>query len=340
MPSYREGVDDITGIEVDHSAASLPVLSQTSQSPEMYTPVASTSASTFGSPSVSHFPRGNVLLETIGVIQLHFFLPPHLLPLLHPAHLTAHRFLTVRIPTLSWYSSQFTKVDVFHALCREISSACVGNEALDDHLIYRTIRALRKRVWMEFRGIINRVECRSAEIPYGEVGNRKEDDGTRSDIHRGTRRLDRPRTRRLRRLHCYDPQGHERNDFGYAGTQRGKETTKQVDIGANKGGALILRQQDPDGSELGVAIWESGGMSLVPSYMVLFHFPETCLSGPGGKASGPLLPPHPGPRRSLARVKLPPSSPQSMGFDMGPPTVEMTLDDAVQAAQRTLFQDY
>jgi hypothetical protein len=29
-----------------------------------------------------------------------------------------------------------------------------------------------------------------------------------------------------------------------------------------------------------------------------------------------------------------------MGFDMGPPTVEMTLDDAVQAAQRTLFQDY
>jgi hypothetical protein len=315
-------VDEITGIEVDDSAASLPVLSETPQSPEMCTPVASTSTSGFGFfDSSSSSPRANVLLETVGVIQLHFFLPPHLLFLLHPAHITAYKFLTVRIPRTSWYSSplQLTRVDIFRALCREISSASVGNEALDDSLIYQVIRTLRRRFLEELRGLMEGVACRSVDIPYREVESGRVDD---YEGKGGVNTVDQVQSRRSRRLYCYDPHEHELSDFGYSGPQTGDRRAKQDDINANQGGALILYQQDPDGYQLGLAVWEPEEISLVPSYTVLFHI---------SRSYSP-----------FARARIPPPlSPHRRGFDMRPSVVdEMTLEQAIEAAQQCLSQDY
>ena len=298
VPEYRDGLDEITGIEIDEAAAALHVPSQSPpQSPQACNPVASTSTSGSNAPSTSYSSRATLLLETIGVVQLHFFIPPHLLRLLNHAHVTSHRFLTVRVPRTSWCSSppQFTKLDVFRALCREISSACVGDEAMDDWLICRVLGKVRRRAWGEFRGFMRDVVCRSVDIPYGEevgVHDHHNDPYTRAGVGNC------PRNRRSRRLYAYDPHNLE-PDQTYSGALAG-------------GGALILRQQDLDGCELGVAIWEPGGTSLVPSHTTLFHFPTS-----GGMVSRPLL-------------RFPPSCPFA-GDEM------KRLKDAVDAAQRCLF---
>jgi len=315
VPEYRDGLDEITGIEVDEAAAALHVPTQSPpQSPQASNPIASTSTSGPNSASTSYSSRATLLLETIGVVQLHFFIPPHLLRLLSHAHVTSHRFLTVRVPRTSWCSSppQFTKLDVFRALCREISSACVGNEAMDDWLICRVLGKVRRRAWGELRGFMRDVVCRSVDIPYGETSTHDYDNGPYARVGAGNC----PRNRRSRHLYTYDPHNLDSNQtHSGALAANGKATVENST--ANHGGALILRQQDYDGCELGVAIWEPGGTSLVPSHTTLFHFPTPCARPPGDMASRPLL-------------RFPPSRP--FGGD------EMKkLKDAVDAAQRCLF---
>jgi hypothetical protein len=316
VPEYRDGVDEITGIEVDEAAAALHVPSQSQpQSSQECKPIASTSTSGSNSPSVYYSSRATLLLETIGVVQLHFFVPPHLVRLLNHAHVTAHQFITVRIPRASWHCSppQFTKLDVFCALCRELSSACVGNEAMEDWLICRVLGKVRRRAWEELGGLMKNVACRSVDIPYGEVvGAYDHDDDPYTRVGVGNCQ----RNRRSRRLHCYDPNSPEPGET-YSGAQLGNAKVTVDNIAANHGGALILSQQDPDGCELGVAIWEPGDMSLVPSHTTLFHFPTSRVRSLGGMVSRPLL-------------RFPPPCP-FVGDEM------KKLKEAVDAAQRCLF---
>lgn len=277
VPDYRQGIDELTGIAVEYGPAPLPIIASPSptpsppSSPPPPPPLTPYDDEGQTAPVVSSDPispiqyvapqaeapsrsptRPTLLLECIGVVQLHFFVPPALRYLLSRILLISGLFLVVQIPTVSWAEGQLKKLDVFEALCREISNACHGVETRYDWLILRDINPLRTRLFRNLAHTMESVTHRVADIPYAHYTQNNHHHHHRHPFRAG---------RGGRRLFCYEAHEYEHSP----------------------GSSLILRQQNVGdgggGYMLGLAIWAPGEMSLFPSHTTLFHFLGGSYSG-------------------------------------------------------------
>jgi hypothetical protein len=91
-------------------------------------------------PASNIAPTGNVppatlLIEYVGVVEMRFVVPENLRFLLL-SRLLLEILLVVRVPTAAWRTKQYSRLNVFEALCQEIVTATIGVEAASDHLVY------------------------------------------------------------------------------------------------------------------------------------------------------------------------------------------------------------
>jgi hypothetical protein len=124
VPDHRHGRDKYSGIEINFNAVSLPVIDR-----NFFTPG-------------DDFSASSLLMEGVGVVELLFFPPEQF----HARLRTCLRLgilLPVSMPTIAWNGRQYTELDIFEALCKELASACQRVEAMNNHLIYKMVSTIR-----------------------------------------------------------------------------------------------------------------------------------------------------------------------------------------------------
>jgi hypothetical protein len=77
-----------------------------------------------------------LLMEYVGVVEMRFCVPEPLRQHFFSPRLLHGALLIVRVPTVAWNARQYSRDNVFKALCEEIITATIGVEAASDTLIY------------------------------------------------------------------------------------------------------------------------------------------------------------------------------------------------------------